>query len=445
MKIKNSLLILLAGVFWGSMGVFVHLLTDYFGFNSLHSACFRMVSAAFILALFLTIRNKKLFAIKMKDIPLLAANGILSIFFMTVFYFASISSDTSMSVSAVLLYTAPFIVMLLSCVFLGEKLTVQKIVCLVIAFCGCCLVSMSEKGYSTVSGIIFGVLSGVAYALYSIFGSMALKKYHPYTVTFYSFFFAAAASVVMAIVTDMPSAFGTANNLSLLVFAVLATGLVTAVFPFLLYTAGLNGTSPSKASIMAYAEPVSACIFGYFLMDEKMTSAMIAGICLTLLSIILLNINIRHRKKNVLVSRCLLGDSCRYDGQSKVYDTVSKILDKFNVIPVCPEVDGGLETPRNPSEIRGDKVIMNNGKDVTEAFRKGAENALKLAKEKNCRAALLKAKSPSCGKDKVYDGSFTGKLTDGDGVTAKLLKEHSIAVFTENETDELLKFLEENK
>jgi len=198
-----------------------------------------------------------------------------------------------MSISAVLLYTAPFIVMLLSCIFLGEKLTLQKVIALIAAFAGCCLVSLSEPGYSTPSGIIFGVLSGIAYALYSIFGAMALKKHHPYTVTFYSFLFSAVGALILAVITDLPSAVSKVDSIPFFAFAVFATGLVSAVLPFLFYTKGLSGTSPAKASIMAYAEPMSACVFGYF-MGEKMTFPMIVGITLTLLSIIFLNIHIPH-------------------------------------------------------------------------------------------------------------------------------------------------------
>lgn len=291
MKFKNSILILLAGTLWGSMGVFVHLLTDVFGFSSLQAASLRMMSAAIILFIFVLCRDSSLLKIKAKDIPLLLCNGVFSIFLMTVFYFASISSGTSMSISAVLLYTAPFIVMLISCVFLGEKLVLHKVLCLIIAFFGCCLVSISEPGYSTASGLIFGVLSGIAYALYSIFGSLALKKHHPYTVTFYSFFFAGLSSLALAFITSLGKTAQQAPKPSLLILTIAATGLITAVLPFLLYTKGLSGTSPSKASIMAYAEPVSACVFGFF-MGESMTFPMLCGIALTLIAIVLLNINL---------------------------------------------------------------------------------------------------------------------------------------------------------
>lgn len=291
MKIKSTCLILLAGILWGSMGVFVHQLVDVLGFTSLQSSVLRIVSGAAILFIFLLLYDRRLLKIKLRDIPLLLANGIFSILLLTVFYFGSISSGTSMSISAVLLYTAPFIVMLLSCVFLGEKITLQKIMALVIAFVGCLLVSLTEPGKSTPVGIVLGVLSGVAYALYSIFGAFALKKHHPYTITFYSFLFSAIGCIFIAIFTDLPSALVKINDISYFTIAVFLTGLVTAVLPFLFYTKGLSGTTPAKASIMAYAEPMSACVFGY-LLGEKMTPIMILGLLLTLSSIIFLNINI---------------------------------------------------------------------------------------------------------------------------------------------------------
>ena len=140
---------------------------------------------------------------------------------------------------------------------------------------------------------------------------------------------------------------------------------------------------------------------------------------------------------NLLISACLLGLSCRYDGESREYD-LKKLEERFNLIPVCPEIYGGLPTPRVPSEIQGDKVVNREGKDVTAQYEKGAQEALKLAKLYNAKYALLKAKSPSCGKNEVYDGSFTGTLVDGEGVTARLLRENGLVIFTENEVNVLL-------
>ena len=144
------------------------------------------------------------------------------------------------------------------------------------------------------------------------------------------------------------------------------------------------------------------------------------------------------KKQPILVSACLLGVCCRYDGACKPCQNVINLRDKFLLVPICPEVDGGLPTPRTPSEGVGQKVLMKDGKDVTDNFRLGAELALERAKTFSCVAAVLKARSPSCGSNIIYDGSFSGTLTEGDGVAAKRLKENGIDVFTEDEIDKLL-------
>jgi len=140
---------------------------------------------------------------------------------------------------------------------------------------------------------------------------------------------------------------------------------------------------------------------------------------------------------NILVSACLLGVNCKYDGKNNLREEVKALMASHTLVPFCSEVYGGMPTPRIPSERRGDKVINAKGHDVTEYFYKGAEEALKLAKDFNCKYAILKAKSPSCGYGKIYDGSFTGTLTDGDGVTAELLRKHGITVLTENELNHI--------
>lgn len=145
------------------------------------------------------------------------------------------------------------------------------------------------------------------------------------------------------------------------------------------------------------------------------------------------------KKPTLLVSACLLGVCCRYDGECKPCDQVIKLRERFTLLPVCPEVDGGLPTPRTPSERVGDKVLMRDGKDVTHNYRLGAEMALDRAESFGVSAAVLKARSPSCGKDKIYDGSFSGSLTDGHGVAAELLINHGIKVYSEEEIEDLLK------
>lgn len=139
----------------------------------------------------------------------------------------------------------------------------------------------------------------------------------------------------------------------------------------------------------------------------------------------------------ILVSACLLGCPCRYDGKSKPSDAVLALVEHHTLIPVCPEQMGGLATPRVPAERKSDGVFTESGVDVTEQYRRGAEEALRLAKLYGCTYAILKARSPSCGSRQIYDGSFSRALIPGDGVTAQLLKAHGIAVLCENEVDVL--------
>ena len=143
-------------------------------------------------------------------------------------------------------------------------------------------------------------------------------------------------------------------------------------------------------------------------------------------------------KKNILVSACLLGEPTRYDGKSKPTAEVLSLREKYNLVPVCPEVLGGLPTPRTPSERVGERVIMRDGCDVTDNFHLGAQRALDICKENNCEFAVLKARSPSCGKSEIYDGSFSGTLKEGEGVFAELLREVGVEIFSEEETEKLL-------
>jgi len=142
--------------------------------------------------------------------------------------------------------------------------------------------------------------------------------------------------------------------------------------------------------------------------------------------------------ENILISACLLGYNTKYNGKNNYVKEVELLKEKYNLIPVCPEVDGGLSTPRNPSEINGDKVISNKGVDVTKEYNLGAKHALDVALKNNCHIAILKEKSPSCGKYFTYDGTFTSKIVNRSGVTAKLLMEHGIKIYDESEIKDLL-------
>lgn len=168
----GDILIIIAGLFWGSMGIFVRHLNDL-GFTSIQVACLRLTMAGVLFALILLIKDRKGFKIALRDIPLFLALGIVSILFFTCCYFTSIALMT-MSTAAILLYTSPIWVMILSIIFLKEKINIQKIIALVLAFAGCVLVS-GFGGKVTPLGILVGLGSGLGYGLYSIFGTVALK------------------------------------------------------------------------------------------------------------------------------------------------------------------------------------------------------------------------------------------------------------------------------
>ena len=144
-------------------------------------------------------------------------------------------------------------------------------------------------------------------------------------------------------------------------------------------------------------------------------------------------------REKVLISACLAGINCKFNGENNLLDSgvLDEISKKYHLLFICPEVFGGLSTPREPAEMKGGLVVTKTAKDVSENFKFGAEICLKIAKLNGCKKAILKARSPSCGSGQIYDGSFTKKLIFGDGVAAKLLKENGILVFSEDEIGRL--------
>ena len=140
----------------------------------------------------------------------------------------------------------------------------------------------------------------------------------------------------------------------------------------------------------------------------------------------------------VLVSACLLGVACRYDGQNKAYPLIDELCCRHEVVPVCPEQLGGLPTPRVPAERQGERVVTKSGGDVTEQYRRGAAEAVRLAKKLGCTVAVLKERSPSCGSGEIYDGTFTGTLTEGFGAAAEALREAGVRVIGESQLEAFL-------
>ena len=143
--------------------------------------------------------------------------------------------------------------------------------------------------------------------------------------------------------------------------------------------------------------------------------------------------------EKLLISACILGINCKYNGKNNYNPLVEKVKEKYILIPICPEEMGGLSTPRNPSEILNDKVISSKGDDVTNNFFDGANKALDIVKKENISKALLKEGSPSCGSNHIYDGTFTKTKINGMGITARLLKNNNIKIYTEDEIELLLK------
>jgi len=140
----------------------------------------------------------------------------------------------------------------------------------------------------------------------------------------------------------------------------------------------------------------------------------------------------KDQKETILVSACLLGANCRYDGNNGKNEDVLALLDQYHLVPVCPEQLGGMQTPRPPAERRGESVINQLDQDVTDFFVKGAKETLKLAGIYGCKRAILKERSPSCGHGMIYDGTFSGKKIPGNGVTAALLEDNGIKVIGES-------------
>jgi len=135
----------------------------------------------------------------------------------------------------------------------------------------------------------------------------------------------------------------------------------------------------------------------------------------------------------ILVSACLAGQPCRYDGKATPHPVVLRLLEQGCAVPVCPEVLGGLNTPRECVELRAGRALCRSGRDVTDEFLRGAQASLERAHAAGCRRAVLKSRSPSCGTGRVYDGSFCGTLVPGDGIFAALLKRHGFSLCTEDD------------
>ena len=288
MKKFAPMFVLSAGTLWGVMGVFVRKLGTY-GFSPLQIACLRILFGAVLFLLITAIFRRDLLKIQPRDVGLFLGMGLLSLLLFTVCYFTTISL-ASLSVAAILLYTSPIWVMLMSAVCFREKITRRKLLCAAMAFGGCVLVSgIGSAASLSPMVIVTGLLSAVGYGLYSIFGTFALRKYQPLTVTTYAFLFGAAGALLLCNPAQIARVICESGQPGRLVLLITMTAFVTAVLPYLLYTVGLSRMRASAAAIMASIEPVVATTAGALVFGEALTVPAFAGIALVLGAIVVLN------------------------------------------------------------------------------------------------------------------------------------------------------------
>ena len=288
MKKFAPMFVLSAGTLWGVMGVFVRKLGTY-GFSPLQIACLRILFGAVLFLLITAIFRRDLLKIQQRDVGMFLGMGLLSLLLFTVCYFTTISL-ASLSVAAILLYTSPIWVMLMSAVCFREKITRRKLLCAAMAFGGCVLVSgIGSAASLSPMVIVTGLLSAVGYGLYSIFGTFALRKYQPLTVTTYAFLFGAAGALLLCNPAQIARVICESGQPGRLVLLITVTAFVTAVLPYLLYTVGLSRMRASAAAIMASIEPVVATTAGALVFGEALTVPAFAGIALVLGAIVVLN------------------------------------------------------------------------------------------------------------------------------------------------------------
>ncbi|MBQ8396839.1 MAG: EamA family transporter [Clostridia bacterium] len=290
---KHVISVLAAGALWGLMGFFTRNLAEY-GISSTGAILLRCGVAAICFGLTILITGPGQFRVKPQHFWCFFGSGICSLLFFTYCYFEAITL-MSLSTAAILLYTAPTIVMLLSAVFFKEKITPVKLAALVLAFAGCCLVSGMGMGDSALSltGLLYGLGAGVGYALYSIFARCALNRgYSSSTVNFYSCLLAALGAALIWGVEEPVAALTGAPACIVLS---LAMGAVSCYLPYLLYTYGLTGLETGRASVLSSFEPVMATLVGIIVFHEPMTIMSACGVLCVLAAIVLLNVRFKRR------------------------------------------------------------------------------------------------------------------------------------------------------
>ncbi|MCY7007809.1 EamA family transporter [Fusobacterium simiae] len=286
MKKISYLLIVVAAVLWGSIGLFSKIAGNR-GFTPIDICFIRSLFSVIILGIFFSIKDRNIFKLKsIVDLKYFVGTGIISFSLYNWSYIAAIK-ETSMGVAAILLYTAPSIIMILSVFLFHEKITRIKILVIVITFIGCMMVTGIFEGENIISwkGFLYGILSGIGYGLYSIFGKYALQKYSSVTVVFYTFLM----STFLFCVIGKPIIIISKINESQSWIFIVSFALFSAAIPYILYTKGLSKIEASKASIIANIEPVVAAIIGICVFSEEINFLKILGIILVLGAVCMIN------------------------------------------------------------------------------------------------------------------------------------------------------------
>ncbi len=288
-----SLSVIAAGVFWGIISLFIKNISAY-GIDAMQISLIRMAVAAPLFTAFLLITDRKKMKINPRDCWMFIGTGIISIVFFNICYFYTMIHSQA-SVAVVLLYTSPVFIMIMSAVFFKEKITPVKIISLVLTLTGCVLVAGLAGGGYVIKPfyLLTGLLSGLAYGLYTIFGRVALGKYDTMTVTVWTFIFGLPASIIVG----KPAAtFSAVFSSPKLILLSLGIGVFSTVLPYFFYTWGLKRMDSGKASILVAVEPLVGAVIGMTVFSESRSPAKLAGIALVLAAIVLMNLPERKRE-----------------------------------------------------------------------------------------------------------------------------------------------------
>lgn len=281
----GTFLVILAGVSWGVISIFIHAL-DGAGLDSFDIMTVRTWGSALILLVYLAITDRNKLKIALKDLWMFIGTGLLSLTFFSYCYFTSIV-ESGTAVAVVLLYTSPAFVMIMSFIFFKEKINATKGIALVMTMAGCALVAGIAGGAAGLSmrGLLLGLGAGFGYALYSIFAGFALKKYSSLTITFYTFLLSGIALLTIR----NPYAIVNRVDISLWPY-MLGLVVIATVLPYITYTVGMSRMEIGKAAVLVTVEPLVGALIGVFVWGEAMSPMKLLGIVLILVSVVISNL-----------------------------------------------------------------------------------------------------------------------------------------------------------